>query len=122
MGSEAVGICVQKLFSINVWCIRNEQGMDKSDPAAVNYAEAVWVFFDPTNVKMEDYLLILLHTHSCTANYSMRVKYLSAIYIFIPLQKKDANNSLKFLHLEFELENITQVLSFVDFTSIFRSL
>jgi len=47
----------------------------------------------------------------------MRVKYLSAIYIFIPLQKKDANNSLKFLHLEFELENISQVLSFVDFTS-----
>lgn len=109
--------CTEAVFQSANGVLEVRQGWICSDPPEANYAEAVWVFFDPAIVKMEDLIQIHLHTHSCTANHNMRAKYRSAIYIFNPLQKENTHKSLRYLQKDFELPIITVVLPFVDFTS-----
>lgn len=93
---------------------RAEQGFVRSDPPFEAFSEAVIVSYDPTKICLVDLINIHLHTHSSTSQHSMRSRYRSAIYFFMPEQENDIRNILCNLQNDFSDSLVTLVLPFVE--------
>ena len=107
--------CTEAIFLSLRGVIEVKQGWLSS----INYddwlSEGIIVDFDPAIISLADLIEVHLHTHSCTANHSMRHKYRSAVYIFSPHQKHQAHDIIERLQGDFEQQIITRVLDFAEF-------
>lgn len=56
-----------------------------------------------------------MHTHSATANHSMRQKYRSAIYTFSKDQEVASRKAIDEIQKDFEQTLITKILAFGNF-------
>jgi peptide-methionine (S)-S-oxide reductase len=115
--------CTEAVFQSLRGVIKVEQGWiaAKEDQS---FSEAVIVHFNPEEINLEVLLGVHLHTHSSTANHSMRNKYRSAIYIFTEHQQPICEEILIKLQEDFEKPFVTRVLSFESFQTspeIFRN-
>lgn len=79
------------------------------------FSEGIIVEFDPAIISLADLIEVHLHTHSCTANHSMRHKYRSAVYVFSKQQHQESQQSIESLQGDFEQQIITRVLSYSAF-------
>jgi len=75
------------------------------------------VQFDPEVIGLVSLIDIHLHTHSSTAQHSMRAKYRSAIYVNSPQQAHEANTILNEMQEAFSEPLVTRVLPLVAFQS-----
>ena len=107
--------CTEAIFQSLKGVTEVEQGWIASNSDANNYSEAVIVNFDPEMISLNTLIAVHLHTHSCTANHSMRSKYRSAVYTFDEEQAAAARKAIEALQVEFEQPIITRVLPFKAF-------
>lgn len=91
------------------------QGWIASEGESAAFSEAVIVEFDRTIVSLDTLIAIHLHTHSCTANHTMRSKYRSAVYTFNKDQAIAAQQAITTLQTEFAKTIITEVVPFKAF-------
>ena len=106
--------CTEAVFLDLRGVERAEQGFVRSDPPFEAFSEAVIVSYDPTKICLVDLINIHLHTHSSTSQHSMRSRYRSAIYFFMPEQENDIRNILCNLQNDFSDSLVTLVLPFVE--------
>lgn len=92
-----------------------DQGWISSLNENSEFSEAVVVHFDEDIITLENLIEIHLHTHSCTAEHSMRKKYRSAIYIFSTFQQQESILAIKKFQVDFIQPIITKVISFDKF-------
>ena len=107
--------CTEAVFQSLNGVEKVEQGWISSFEPNDRFSEAVVVHFDPNQIDLSTLIAIHLHTHSCTADHSMRRKYRSAVYTHSEDQMTDANEVIASLAKEFEGKIITQVLPFQEF-------
>jgi len=107
--------CTEAIFLSLKGVTEVQQGWIASDGSAADFSEAVIVIFDPAAISLATLIAVHLHTHSCTANHSMRSKYRSAVYTFTKGQAEDALRAIDTLQPEFEQPIITAVLPFKEF-------
>lgn len=74
--------CTEAMFQALKGVHLVEQGWIASCAPHTAFSEAVVVHFNEAIISLEDLVRVHLHTHSCTANHSMRAKYRSAVYCF----------------------------------------
>jgi peptide-methionine (S)-S-oxide reductase len=107
--------CTEAIFQSLNGVTEVLQGWIASEGDASDLSEAVTVKYDPAIISFETLIAVHLHTHSCTAEHSMRSKYRSAIYTFYDEQVMPAVNAIKNLQQEFEQKIVTTVLPFKEF-------
>lgn len=107
--------CTEAIFQSLKGVSDVQQGWIASEGSAVDFSEAVLVNFDPAVVSEATLIAIHLHTHSCTSNHSMRIKYRSAVYTVSDAQAIEAREILINLQTEFDEPIITTVLPLRDF-------
>ncbi len=107
--------CTEAIFASINGVEKADQGWISSAGENDSFSEAVIVHFDTTIIPLKTLIEIHLHTHSCTAEHSMRKKYRSAVYYFTRLQGIEVTRSIEQLHADFEDKIITQALPFVNF-------
>ncbi len=107
--------CTEAIFQSIIGVSAVKQGWIRSVLPNDGYSEAVLISFDEQKVGLDVLIQIHLHSHSCTANHSMRIKYRSAVYYFNNQQSNDALKILNNLQKDFDHPVITQVLPFIDF-------
>ena len=107
--------CTEAIFLSLKGVTQVQQGWIASDGAAADFSEAVIVIFDSAAISLETLIAIHLHTHSCTSDHAMRLKYRSAVYTFTHGQAEDARQAINTLQAEFEQSIITAVLPFKEF-------
>ncbi|WP_114940707.1 peptide-methionine (S)-S-oxide reductase [Mucilaginibacter endophyticus] len=106
--TEAIFRSLKGVSSVN-------QGWIASDSDNNTPSEAVIVHFNQEQINLETLVAIHLHTHSCTAEHTMRGKYRSAVYTFDNAQLNAATAAIKALQTEFEQPVITKALPFQTF-------
>lgn len=106
--------CTEAVFQHLKGVARVEQGWI-SAAGAVEFSEAVLVYFEPEKISIKDLIEVHLHTHKSTSNHSMRSKYRSAVYAFNSEQQLESEQILKLLQKEFEDKLITKVYGFEEF-------
>ncbi|MES2063600.1 MAG: peptide-methionine (S)-S-oxide reductase [Bacteroidota bacterium] len=92
-----------------------EQGWISSDGENTKPSEAVLVTYDENEISLQILIAIHLHTHSCTAEHSMRDKYRSAVYSFNDKQAIEAKTTVSELQADFDQPIVTKVLPFQTF-------
>ena len=107
--------CTEAIFQSLIGVKEVKQGWISSVDENESFSEAVIVSFNPDEISLTVLIEIHLHTHSCTANHSMREKYRSAIYYFNDEEKNSAIDIIKQLQPDFNNQIITQVLPFSNF-------
>ncbi len=107
--------CTEAIFQSLKGVFKVEQGWISSPNENAGFSEAVIVHFDDDEIALVTLMEIHLHTHSCTANHSMRAKYRSAVYCFGADQIKEAQEIINDLQQFFTEKIITEVLPFVAF-------
>jgi len=107
--------CTEAIFRSLKGVGQVEQGWISSDDVNDEPSEAVVVHFDDQKIALQRLIQIHLHTHSCTADHSMRSKYRSAIYTFNEEQANAAKIALTGLQSDFGQPIITQILPFHSF-------
>lgn len=107
--------CTEAVFASLKGVQQVQQGWIASAAPDEAFSEAVIVTYDALQIGLKDLIEIHLHTHSCTANHSMREKYRSAIYYFTETDKQNAQDILTALQADFNAPIVTQVLPFVQF-------
>ena len=73
--------CTEAVYKSLKGIISVEQGFLASDGEESSFSEAVIVSYEPSDISLEDLILIHLYTHKSTSDHSMRNKYLSLIHI-----------------------------------------
>ncbi len=107
--------CTEAIFQTLIGVTEVEQGWIGSNVPLDNFSEAVIVHFDSDKIDLKTLIRVHLHTHSCTAEHSMRSKYRSAVYTFSEQHMKDAKAVIAVLQNDFEKSIITQVLPYQKF-------
>jgi peptide-methionine (S)-S-oxide reductase len=107
--------CTEAIFRSLKWVTEVEQGWISSDGENAAPSEAVLVSFDETQIGLKTLIAIHLHTHSCTAEHSMRGKYRSAVYTFNDEQANFAEQAINDIQKDFDQPIITKILSFQAF-------
>ena len=107
--------CTEAIFQSLIGVSEVQQGWISSKGENASFSEAVLVDFDPEIISASTLIAAHLHTHSCTSDHSMRLKYRSAVYTFDSAQAVAAENSIRELQAEFDQPIITAVLPFVEF-------
>jgi len=107
--------CTEAIFRSLNGVSEVEQGWISSTNNHNTPSEAVIVHFDSNKINLVTLIAIHLHTHSCTAEHSMRGKYRSAVYYFTEEQSNAAAKAIEDLQKDFDQPVITRVLPFVDF-------
>jgi peptide-methionine (S)-S-oxide reductase len=109
--------CTEAIFASLNGVEKVDQGWISADGENDGFSEAVIVHFDDTIISLKALIEVHLHTHSCTAQHSMRKKYRSAVYYFTSLQgiEEQVNESLKQFQEDFDNKIITKVLPVVNF-------
>ena len=86
--------CTEGVFQALRGVTLVEQGFVQSDAPADTWSEGVIVTFDPAIIPLATLSEVHLRTHSATRARSPRSKYRSAIYLFEPSQRAEAEQSL----------------------------
>jgi|TARA_R110002020_G_scaffold427958_1_gene637380 peptide-methionine (S)-S-oxide reductase len=107
--------CTEAVYKSLKGIISVEQGFVASDGEESSFSEAVIVSYEPSDISLEDLILIHLYTHKSTSDHSMRTKYRSAIYTFGPLDVERSTLALHKFQENFEKPLVTKVLSFREF-------
>lgn len=107
--------CTEAIFRSLKGVTTVEQGWIGSVGENAEPSEAVIVSFDESGISLHTLIAIHLHTHSCTAQHSMREKYRSAVYTFDDKQAGEATTAISNLQAEFKKPVITRVLPFQTF-------
>ena len=107
--------CTEAVFQAVNGVKKVEQGWIASSGMYETFSEAVIVHFQEELITLDALVKIHLHSHSCTANHSMRRKYRSAIYTFSKEQAAEATQLLAALQKDFEQPLSTKVLPFQSF-------
>lgn len=107
--------CTEAIFQSLKGVTSVRQGWISSEDSSAGFSEAVIVEFNPALIPLETLIEIHLHTHSCTAEHSMRSKYRSAVYTFREEQVTLAKQAIEQLRIDFEQPIITKVIPFQHF-------
>ncbi|MFD0767160.1 peptide-methionine (S)-S-oxide reductase [Mucilaginibacter lutimaris] len=107
--------CTEAIFRSLKGVTAVEQGWISSHGEHSVPSEAVIVHFDRAVIDLKTLVAVHLHTHSCTAQHSMRSKYRSAVYTYNDHQSGEARQAVGELQSEFLEPIITKVLSFGSF-------
>ena len=107
--------CTEAVFLSLNGVKKVEQGWIASKGEMDRFSEAIIVHFDKSVISLVVLIEVHLYTHKSTSAHSMRDKYRSAVYYFKDEQKNDATEILLKFQEEFELNIITQTLSFKSF-------
>lgn len=107
--------CTEAIFLSLRGVVKVEQGWLASVNDDDWFSEGIIVTFEPAIISLADLIAVHLHTHSCTANHSMRQKYRSAVYVYSEPQHQEAQQSIESLQDDFEQKIITRVLSYSAF-------
>ena len=73
--------CTEAVFQFLKGVTKVDQGWISSKEPNAYFSEAILLEYNPQLISLETLVSIHLHTHSSTANHSMRVKYRSAVYL-----------------------------------------
>jgi peptide-methionine (S)-S-oxide reductase len=106
--------CTEAVFQSLIGVEKVAQGFICSEGKNKAFSEAVIVYFNE-KISLKLLIEIHLHTHKSTVKHSMRDKYRSAIYYFTEEQKKESQQLLTSLQIDFDAQIITQILPFKDF-------
>jgi peptide-methionine (S)-S-oxide reductase len=106
--------CTEAVFQSLIGVEKVAQGFICSEGKNKAFSEAVIVYFNE-KISLKLLIEIHLHTHKSTVKHSMRDKYRSAIYYFTEEQKKESQQLLTSLQIDFDAQIITQILPFQDF-------
>ncbi|GGB76790.1 peptide-methionine (S)-S-oxide reductase [Dyadobacter sediminis] len=107
--------CTEAIFQSLKGVISVSQGWIRSDEHSAEFSEAVVVEYNPDLIPLETLVEIHLHTHSCTAEHSMRSKYRSAVYTFSEDQAIHARRAVEQCRNDFDNPVITKVIPFYSF-------
>jgi peptide-methionine (S)-S-oxide reductase len=107
--------CTEAIFQSLKGVSEVQQGWIASDASSHGFSEAVIVTYNPEDISLETLIAVHLHTHSSTAEHSMRQKYRSAIYTFKKEQQPGAQTALENMQAKFARPIITKVLPFGEF-------
>ena len=107
--------CTEAIFRSLYGVTTVEQGWITSSDDHNTPSEAVIVNFEQDKISLAMLVAIHLHTHSCTANHTMRGKYRSAVYTFDDEQAKATKDILREQQADFNDPIITKVLPFALF-------
>tara|TARA_R110002051_G_scaffold5129_7_gene27455 strand:- start:991 stop:1500 length:510 start_codon:yes stop_codon:yes gene_type:complete len=107
--------CTEAVYKSLKGIISVEQGFVASDGEESSFSEAVIVSYEPSDISLEDLILIHLYTHKSTSDHSMRNKYRSAIYTFGPLDVERSTLALQKFQNNFKKPLVTKVLPFREF-------
>ena len=107
--------CTEAVYKSLKGIISVEQGFVASDGEESSFSEAVIVSYEPSDISLEDLILIHLYTHKSTSDHSMRNKYRSAIYTFGPLDVERSTLALQKFQKNFKKPLVTKVLPFREF-------
>ena len=107
--------CTEAVFASLIGVQKVEQGWIASTFPNNAFSEAVVVTYNPEIITLKDLIEIHLHTHSSTANHSMRYKYRSAIYWFDDYDQENIKISLVQLQSDFSQQLITLTLPYISF-------
>tara|TARA_R110002050_G_scaffold43892_5_gene104837 strand:+ start:924 stop:1433 length:510 start_codon:yes stop_codon:yes gene_type:complete len=107
--------CTEAVYKSLKGIISVEQGFVASDGEESSFSEAVIVSYEPSDISLEDLILIHLYTHKSTSDHSMRNKYRSAIYTFGPLDVERSTLALQKFQDNFKKPLVTKVLPFREF-------
>ncbi len=107
--------CTEAVYKSLKGIISVEQGFLASDGEESSFSEAVIVSYEPSDISLEDLILIHLYTHKSTSDHSMRNKYRSAIYTFGPLDVERSTLALQKFQENFKKPLVTKVLPFREF-------
>lgn len=107
--------CTEGVFQALRGVTQVDQGYLQSEPPADTWAEGVVLTFDPSTISLGMLAEVHLRTHSSSRARSPRGKYRSAIYIFEPGQRAEAERTVRRFAEEAAKTIHTQVVPFVDF-------
>ncbi|MBS0503134.1 peptide-methionine (S)-S-oxide reductase [Sphingomonas sp. NPDC019816] len=107
--------CTEGVFQALRGVTQVEQGFLQSEPPADTWAEGVVVTFDPSAISLGTLSEVHLRTHSSSRARSIRGKYRSAIYIFEPGQRSEAEQAVRRFAAQAAKDIHTQVMPFVGF-------
>lgn len=107
--------CTEAVYKSLKGIISVEQGFVASDGEESSFSEAVIVSYEPSDISLEDLILIHLYTHKSTSDHSMRNKYRSAVYTFGPLDVERSTLALQKFQNNFKKPLVTKVLPFREF-------
>ncbi|WP_293920486.1 peptide-methionine (S)-S-oxide reductase [Sphingobium sp. UBA5915] len=107
--------CTEGVFQALRGVARVDQGFLQSEPPADTWAEGVVVAFDPSAISLGTLAEVHLRTHSSSRARSPRGKYRSAIYIFEPGQRSEAEQAVRRFAAQAAKDIHTQVMPFVGF-------
>jgi peptide-methionine (S)-S-oxide reductase len=93
--------CTEAVFRSLDGVLEVEQGWITSDAEHATPSEAVIVSFQENAISLQTQIAIHLHTHSCTAEHSLRGKYRSAVYTFNQEQATEAQTAVNDLQVRF---------------------
>ncbi|MFA6245532.1 MAG: peptide-methionine (S)-S-oxide reductase [Mucilaginibacter sp.] len=107
--------CTEAIFRSLKGVMLVEQGWISSNGGNMAPSEAVIVTYHEKEISLQTLIAIHLHTHSCTAQHSMREKYRSAVYTFEDAQAAEAQTTISEIQADFDQPIITKVLPFQTF-------
>jgi peptide-methionine (S)-S-oxide reductase len=107
--------CTEAVFSSLKGIELVQQGWIASDGENTSFSEGVLIEYDTRYITLETLIAVHLHTHSSTAQHSMRGKYRSAVYVFSTDDAADSLTAIQSLQKDFDKPVITQVLPYCDF-------
>ena len=107
--------CTEAVFSALKGVYSVAQGWIASDGENQNFSEGVLVAFDPNIIPLKIMVAIHLHTHSSTAEHSMREKYRSAVYVFSKNDAVSVVGMINSLQQDFDDQIVTKVIRFKQF-------
>jgi len=107
--------CTEAVFSSLKGVLSVQQGWIASYGENTFFSEGVVIEYDTKHITLSVLIDVHLHTHSSTAQHSMRGKYRSGIYTFNDNDSKASYAAIQLLQKDFEKPIITQVLPFADF-------
>ena len=107
--------CTEAVFQSLLGVMKVEEGYASSEDLSARFFEAVLVYFDSEMISLKTLIEVHLLTHNSTSDYSMRLKYRSAVYTFSEKQKKEASQVMDQFQEEQDKLFITELLTFSTF-------
>ena len=109
--------CTEGVFQALRGVLQVDQGFIQSEAPSDAWAEGVIVTFDPSIIRLEILVEVHLRTHSASVTYSPEGRYRSAIYVFEPDQRGEAERTVARLAQPTTETARTLVLPFTGFRS-----
>ncbi len=108
--------CTEAIFQSLKGVVRVEQGwVNSTHIDALEFSEAVIVYFDDTQISLDILIEIHLFTHNSTSNHNFRKKYRSSVYTFSDRQEEKSKKILEEKQKLFEKKLVTKVYLFGEF-------